>query len=489
MTLLTLPAMIALLKRRDRARNALTPARGRRLAIHGRAPPCPSARHLSTARAPGRIWRRRAFALHKSGPLTSFSFCSSIRLERGASPLARFACYSAKAVMASVKPPSPPAAAERGRETVRRPRHRACAARASTISRTSTSTIPRDKLVVFTGLSGSGKSSLAFDTIYAEGQRRYVEVAFGLRAPVPGDDAEAGRRPDRRACRRPSPSSRRPPRRTRARPSARSPRSTTTCACCGRASACPIRPPPACRSRARRSARWSTACWRCPSARGSICSRRSCAAARASTARRSPNYMKRGFQRLKIDGEFYEIADAPALDKKLKHDIEVVVDRLVVRPDMASRLAESFETALELADGMAIVEFADAAERRGRRAASASSSRRNSPARSPASPSPRSSRGCSRSTIPFGACPACGGLGSELEGRSRRWSSPIRALTPAQGRDRAVGEVALALLPADAGGARRVTTSSASTSRGRAAREGARRHPLRLGRRGGALRL
>ena len=75
------------------------------------------------------------------------------------------------------------------------------------------------------------------------------------------------------------------------------------------------------------------------------------------------DYMKRGFQRLKIDGKFYEIADAPTLDKKVKHDIEVVVDRLVVRPDLASRLAESFETALELADGLAIVEFADDASR------------------------------------------------------------------------------------------------------------------------------
>ena len=70
------------------------------------------------------------------------------------------------------------------------------------------------------------------------------------------------------------------------------------------------------------------------------------------------DYMKRGFQRLKIDGEFYEIADAPALDKKLKHDVEVVVDRIVVRPDMGARLAESLETALELADGLAVVEFA-----------------------------------------------------------------------------------------------------------------------------------
>src|SRR5277367_1825443 len=73
------------------------------------------------------------------------------------------------------------------------------------------------------------------------------------------------------------------------------------------------------------------------------------------------DFMKRGFQRVKIDGEFHEIAEAPALDKKLKHDLEVVVDRLVVRPDMASRLSESFETALELADGLAIVEIADRA--------------------------------------------------------------------------------------------------------------------------------
>src|SRR3989440_2630084 len=66
-------------------------------------------------------------------------------------------------------------------------------------------------------------------------------------------------------------------------------------------------------------------------------------------------FMKRGFQRVKIDGKFHEIAEAPALDKKFKHDIDVVVDRLVVRPDIASRLSESFETALDLADGIAVV--------------------------------------------------------------------------------------------------------------------------------------
>src|SRR5690242_15613789 len=74
---------------------------------------------------------------------------------------------------------------------------------------------------------------------------------------------------------------------------------------------------------------------------------------------------KKGFQRVKVDGAFYEIAEAPQLDKKIKHDIEVVVDRVVVRPDIATRLADSFQTALELADGIAIAEFADPSPRQG----------------------------------------------------------------------------------------------------------------------------
>ena len=71
-------------------------------------------------------------------------------------------------------------------------------------------------------------------------------------------------------------------------------------------------------------------------------------------------FQKKGFQRVKIDGEFYAIDEAPALDKKYKHDIDVVVDRIVVRPDIGARLSELLETALELADGIAVVEFADA---------------------------------------------------------------------------------------------------------------------------------
>src|SRR5205823_6425012 len=72
------------------------------------------------------------------------------------------------------------------------------------------------------------------------------------------------------------------------------------------------------------------------------------------------DFLKRGFQRVKVNGTFHEIAEAPALDKKYKHDIDVVVDRLVVRPDIAARLADSFETALKLAEGLAVAEFADA---------------------------------------------------------------------------------------------------------------------------------
>src|SRR6185437_4062480 len=71
-------------------------------------------------------------------------------------------------------------------------------------------------------------------------------------------------------------------------------------------------------------------------------------------------FLKKGYQRVKVDGKFYEIAEVPALDKKFTHDIDVVVDRLVVKPDIAARLADSLEQCLKLADGLAMVELADA---------------------------------------------------------------------------------------------------------------------------------
>ncbi len=158
-------------------------------------------------------------------------------------------------------------------------------------------------------------------------------------------------------------------------------------------------------------------------------------------------YLKKGFQRVKIDGTFYELAEAPALDKKFPHDIDVVVDRIVVRPDIGQRLAESFETALKLAEGLAVIEYADApAARRGgdikrptrrsptrrkpqksttRAGPSGSCSRKNSPARFPASPFPKSSPDSSPSTIPMAPVrPAAASASSSIS--TKTWSFPTR---------------------------------------------------------------
>ncbi|HEY8578583.1 MAG TPA: excinuclease ABC subunit A, partial [Beijerinckiaceae bacterium] len=123
------------------------------------------------------------------------------------------------------------------------------------------------------------------------------------------------------------------------------------------------------------------------------------------------DYMKRGFQRLKIDGTYHEIAEAPALDKKFKHDVDVVVDRIVVRPDIAARLAESLETALELADGVAVAEYADEKDEKGQPRRIVFSSRFACPVSGFTIPEiePR----LFSFNNPFGACPACGGLGFE----------------------------------------------------------------------------
>jgi len=131
-------------------------------------------------------------------------------------------------------------------------------------------------------------------------------------------------------------------------------------------------------------------------------------------------FMKKGNQRVKVDGAFHEIADVPALDKKFTHDIDVVVDRLVVRPDIATRLADSLEQALKLADGLAVAELADAAPVSGAKA----NRQRNETAERLVF-SEKFACPVSGFTIPeieprlfsfnnpFGACPKCGGLGVE----------------------------------------------------------------------------
>jgi excinuclease ABC subunit A len=121
--------------------------------------------------------------------------------------------------------------------------------------------------------------------------------------------------------------------------------------------------------------------------------------------------LKKGFQRVKVDGHFHEIAEVPALDKNVKHDIDVVVDRVVVRPDGASRLADSFETALQLSDGITVVELADPPSR-GENERIIFSAKFACPV-----------SGFTIEEIeprlfsfnnPYGACPACDGLGTEL---------------------------------------------------------------------------
>src|SRR5258708_6123259 len=138
------------------------------------------------------------------------------------------------------------------------------------------------------------------------------------------------------------------------------------------------------------------------------------------------DYMKRGFQRVKIDGKFYEIVDAPALDKKFKHDVDVVVDRVVVRGDLATRLADSLETALKLADGLAVGGVAGSGAG-AQPAASEKKTAKNHHQRGPQRLLFSEKFACRVSgfTIPeieprlfsfnnpFGACPACGGLGVE----------------------------------------------------------------------------
>jgi excinuclease ABC subunit A len=287
-------------------------------------------------------------------------------------------------------------------------------------------TIPRDKLVVFTGLSGSGKSSLAFDTIYAEGQRRYVESLSAYARQF----LEMMQKPDVDQIDGLSPAIA-----IEQKTTSKNPRSTVGTVTeihdymrllwarvgipYSPATGLPIESQTISQMVDRvlalpeRTRLYLLA----PVVRGR----------KGEYRKEIADYMKRGFQRVKIDGEFYEIADAPVLDKKLKHDIEVVVDRLVVRPDIASRQSESFETALELADGLAVIEFAEEANGEG------ASSEIAKKGRTAARPSPEriifsAKFACPVSgfTIPeieprlfsfnnpFGACPACGGLGSHL---------------------------------------------------------------------------
>src|SRR6218665_3750508 len=218
--------------------------------------------------------------------------------------------------------------------------------------------LPRDKLIVMTGLSGSGKSSLAFDTIYAEGQRRYVESLSAYARQF----LEMMQKPDVEHIEGLSPAIS-----IEQKTTSKNPRSTVGTVTeiydylrllfarvgipYSPATGLPIESQTVSQmvDKVMALPEETRLFLMAPIARGR----------KGEYKRELNDLMRKGFQRIKIDGEFYDIEDAPNLDKKLKHDVEVVVDRIVTGPDIAGRLAESFETALKLADGIALAEFAD----------------------------------------------------------------------------------------------------------------------------------
>jgi excinuclease ABC subunit A len=220
--------------------------------------------------------------------------------------------------------------------------------------------LPRDSMIVMTGLSGSGKSSLAFDTIYAEGQRRYVESLSAYARQF----LEMMQKPDVDQIDGLSPAIS-----IEQKTTSRNPRSTVGTVTeiydymrllfarvgvpYSPATGLPIESQTVSQMVDRILAlpEGTRLYLLAPVVRG-----------RKGEYRKDlADFLKKGFQRAKIDGKFVEIAEAPALDKKLKHDIDIVVDRVVVRADISSRLADSLETALKLADGIAVAEFADRA--------------------------------------------------------------------------------------------------------------------------------
>ncbi|MGA9949546.1 MAG: excinuclease ABC subunit UvrA [Xanthobacteraceae bacterium] len=279
--------------------------------------------------------------------------------------------------------------------------------------------IPRDQLVVFTGLSGSGKSSLAFDTIYAEGQRRYVESLSAYARQF----LEMMQKPDVDQIDGLSPAIS-----IEQKTTSRNPRSTVGTVTeiydymrllwarvgvpYSPATGLPIESQTVSQMVDRILAlpEGTRIYLLAPVVRGR----------KGEYRKELAEFMKRGYQRVKIDGAFYEITEAPALDKKFTHDIDVVVDRLVVRPDIATRLADSLEQALKLAEGMAVAELADSGPTAGAKA----NKQRNETAERLIF-SEKFACPVSGFTIPeieprlfsfnnpFGACPKCGGLGVE----------------------------------------------------------------------------
>ncbi len=265
--------------------------------------------------------------------------------------------------------------------------------------------MPRDSLVVITGLSGSGKSSLAFDTIYAEGQRRYVESLSAYARQF----LELMQKPDVDSIEGLSPAIS-----IEQKTTSKNPRSTVGTVTeiydymrllfarigvpYSPATGLPIESQTVSQmvDRVMAMPEGTRLYVLAPIVRGR----------KGEYKKELAELQKRGFQRVKIDGKMLEIDEVPALNKKLKHDIAVVVDRIVVREGLGTRLAESLETALDLADGIALVENADSGGE------TVFSAKFACPVSGFTIPEiePR----LFSFNNPFGACPTCDGLGTKL---------------------------------------------------------------------------
>ncbi|MTI01619.1 excinuclease ABC subunit UvrA [Roseibium sp. RKSG952] len=268
--------------------------------------------------------------------------------------------------------------------------------------------IPRDQLVVITGLSGSGKSSLAFDTIYAEGQRRYVESLSAYARQF----LDMMEKPDVDHISGLSPAIS-----IEQKTTSKNPRSTVGTVTeiydymrllFARAGT-PYSPATGLPIEAQQVQDMVDRIMTMEEGTRGYLLAPIVRDRKGEYKKEFLELRKQGFQRVKVDGEFYELDEPPVLDKKFRHDIDVVVDRLVVREGMETRLADSLRTALDLADGIAILETAP---------------REGDPERITFSENfacpvsgftiPEIEPRLFSFNAPFGACPDCDGLGVEL---------------------------------------------------------------------------
>jgi excinuclease ABC subunit A len=219
--------------------------------------------------------------------------------------------------------------------------------------------IPRGKLVVLTGLSGSGKSSLAFDTIYAEGQRRYVESLSAYARQF----LELMQKPDVDSIEGLSPAIS-----IEQKTTSRNPRSTVATVTeiydymrlLWARVGVPYSPATGLPIEAMQVSQMVDRVMALPEGTRLYLLAPMVRGRKGEYKKELAELLRRGYQRAKIDGAYYALEEAPTLDKKLKHDIDVVVDRIAVKAGIETRLADSFEQALAMADGIALAEFADA---------------------------------------------------------------------------------------------------------------------------------